>query len=322
VPRTAISEHSTPWSALKTREQKALAERRKLLGMAVSATTISSRTNTRVKQLRAAFQRNDRLARGLLAIEGGHLVEEALRSGIVPEAIFLTERQQAPAGLPHSVEIVWLTPDVFSSAVETRSPQGIAALLQPPQHQLPDLLKDRASLLIVAAGLQDPGNLGTILRSAEAFGATGVITTDSTVSPWNQKALRASVGSAFRMPIVTATIDEIASLRETHSMAIFAAVPEGSGAVAVQDADLRGPSAILIGNEGSGLSPEWIALASEHITIPCPGPVESLNAAVAASLLLYEASRQRTAVRTGSISAGTVPAIPGPLRRRPTGATR
>lgn len=290
--------------------------------MAVSATTISSRTNARVKQLRAAFQGHDRLSGDLIAIEGEHLLEEALRSGIVPRTVFLSEREQTPAALPRSIEIVRLTSDVFASAVETRSPQGVAALIAPPLHKLEDLLEDPTPLLLIAVGLQDPGNLGTILRSAEAFGATGVITTPGTVSPWNQKALRASVGSVFRTPVVSAGQEEIARLKVTHNLTFFAAVATGGDAIAAQDADLRGPLAILIGNEGSGLGPEWLTLATERITIPCPGPVESLNAAVAASLLLYEVSRQRASSVAGTISVTTPTTIPGSLRRRPTGATR
>jgi len=292
--------------------------------MAVTATAISSRTNTRVKQLRAAFTGHDRLSGGLVAIEGEHLLEEALRSGIVPRIVFLTEEQEAPAALPHTVEIVRLTSDVFASAVETRSPQGIAALIQPPEYTLANALESQASpLIVIAVGLQDPGNLGTIVRSAEAFGASGVLVTPGTVSPWNQKALRASVGSIFRIPVVSATRDEIAHLQTGHGIRLFAAVGTAPTRVlAAHDADLRHPSALLIGNEGAGLALEWLALASTQITIPCPGPVESLNAAVAASLLLYEASRQRTPSTPPAAKALPEPRIPGPLRRRPTGANR
>ncbi len=295
---------------------------RKLLRMAVTAPAISSRTNARVKQLRAAFQGHDRLSSGLVAIEGEHLVEEALRSGINPRTVFLTEHHPAPASLPRDVEVILLASDVFASAVETRSPQGIAALIEPPAHTLASIFDGRTTpLLLIAAGLQDPGNLGTIVRSAEAFGATGILTTPGTVSPWNQKALRASVGSIFRLPVVSATQQEIATLQSTHDLQLFAAVAAGKDVLPAHEADLRQPAGILIGNEGSGLSPEWLALASSRITIPCPGPVESLNAAIAASLLLYEASRQRTA-SPQTIEVSLTARIPGPLRRRPTGATR
>lgn len=290
--------------------------------MEVAAEPISSRTNPRVKQLRAAFAEHDRLSGGLIAIEGEHLVEEALRSEIVPRTLFLAGDRQPPLNLPRAVEIVRLTPDLFDSIAETRSPQGIAALIEPPVHRLGDILHPHAApLLLIAAGLQDPGNLGTILRSAEAFGATAVLTTPGTVSPWNQKVLRASVGSIFRTPVLTVTPDDIARLHSAHGIHLFAAVGSASeGVLPAHDVDLRQPSALLIGNEGAGLAPEYLALASTRITIPCPGPVESLNAAIAASLLLYEASRQRSSVtETKPLPPQR---IPGPLRRRPTGATR
>jgi len=282
--------------------------------MAVPAATISSRTNTRVKQLRAAFQENSRLSQGLVAIEGDHLLEEALRSGIAPRTVFLSQRREVPR-LPQSTEIIYLTDDVFASSVETRSPRGIAALIDQPTYRLNAVLDEPSPLLLVAAGLQDPGNLGTLIRSAEAFGATGVLTTPGTVSPWNQKALRASVGSIFRIPVVPVTKEDLSEI-QTRGVRLLAAVgADGNGVIPAQEIDLTRSSAIIIGNEGSGLAPEWLAMAIARITIPCPGPVESLNAAVAGSLLLYEASRQRgeTAISDR---------IPGPLRRRPTGATR
>jgi TrmH family RNA methyltransferase len=286
--------------------------------MAVTGTVISSRSNPRVKQLRAAFAGNDRLSGGLVAIEGEHLLQEAIRSKVRLQTIFLRENREAPPVFPPSVEVVRLSADVFSSVVETRSPQGIAALIQPHVYRLPEILQQQVPLLVITAQLQDPGNLGTIIRSAEAFGAAGVITTPGTVDPWNQKALRASVGSIFRVPVVYATSDEIASLPTTHNIRLFAAVREAHQSVfAANTVDLRQPCAIMIGNEGSGLAPEWLDLATERITIVYPGPVESLNAAIAASLLLYEASRQRS-----SPAVSVSETIPGPLRRRPTGATR
>lgn len=280
---------------------------------------IRSRTNARVKQLRAAFAGQERLSEGLLAIEGEHLLEEAVRSGLEIRTLFLTERQQIPAGVEARSEIVRLSTDVFRSAVETRSPQGIAALVSRPQFRFAEIFaRQDQTLIVVAAGVQDPGNLGTIVRSAEAFGATGVITTPGTVSAWNQKAVRASVGSVFRLPVVTATSEEIVQMANDQGVRLFAAVGSAeSDVLRAHDVSLNEPCGFLIGNEGAGLSKEWMKLGVESITIPCPGPVESLNAAVAASLLLYEASRQRS-LETRKV----VPKIPGPLRRRPTGATR
>ncbi|HEU4636988.1 MAG TPA: RNA methyltransferase, partial [Edaphobacter sp.] len=244
---------------------------------------------------------------------------EAVRSRLEIRTIFLTQHQAVPAGVDARTEIVRLSMEVFRSAVETRAPQGIAALVAPPKFGMADIFEQQEQpLIVVAAGLQDPGNLGTIIRSAEAFGASGVITTPGTVSAWNQKALRASVGSVFRMPVATATSKEIAKAVDERGVRLFAAVGSTeSGVLRAQEVSLTEPCAFLIGNEGAGLSPEWMELGAESITIPCPGPVESLNAAVAASLLLYEASRQRS-MDTRKV----VPQIPGPLRRRPTGATR
>jgi TrmH family RNA methyltransferase len=295
------------------------------LKMAATATAISSRTNVRVKQLRAAFVGQDRLSAGLLGIEGEHLLEEAIRSGIAVRTIFLTERQTVPEVASRTgAEVVWLTREVFASAVETRSPQGIAALIEPPKFELTDILKrQEVPLVVVAAGLQDPGNLGTIVRSAEAFGASGVITTAGTVSAWNPKTVRASVGSVFRMPVVEATRKEVGQLQQIHGIRLLAAVGRAEAGVrSAHDVDLSRPSAFLIGHEGSGLAGEWMELAEDRITIPCPGPVESLNAAVAAALLLYEASQQRFASKTAVKDEIVKPRIPGPLRRRPTGATR
>jgi RNA methyltransferase, TrmH family len=243
-----------------------------------------------VKQLRAAFAGQARLSGGMVAIEGDHLLEEALLSGMALKAVFVSERREVPRMVPRAVEVLRLTEEVFGSVVETRSPQGVAALIVPPVHRMEDVMKG-TPLILIAAGLQDPGNLGTLIRSAEAFGATGVLTTPGTVSAWNQKALRASVGSVFRMPVVAVTEIDVAELKE-WGVRLLAAVG-GSGATAVQDADFAGSCALMIGNEGAGLSEEWMKMADERVTIPCPGPVESLNAAVAGSLLLYEASRQR-----------------------------
>ena len=265
--------------------------------MPVLREVVTSRSNARVKQLRAAFAGHARLSGGLVAIEGEHLLEEAIRSGMAIKSVFLTEDRPAPAYLPASIEILRLTEEVFSSVVETRSPQGVAALIVPPVWTFDHLLWG-IPLLVVAVGLQDPGNLGTLLRSAEAFGASGLVTTSGTVSVWNGKAVRASVGSVFRVPAVEANLDDLLRWR-SGGIRILAAVGPAQNSSAVLDiaaTDLTTGVAILIGNEGAGLGPEWTSIADEHVTIPCSGPVESLNAAIAGSLLLYEAQRQRLRV--------------------------
>lgn len=270
------------------------------------ADVVTSRANSRVKQLRAAFRGSARLSGGLVAIEGETLLQEALRSGLPIKTVFLSERLDPPAWLPRGIELLYLTDEVFASVVDTQHPQGIAALLLPPTWELEAALTSRRShtpLLLIAAALQDPGNLGTLIRSAEAFGATAVLTTLGTVSEWNPKALRASAGSVFRVPVVQVTSAQLIALK-SQGMRLFAAVAPNSHSTSetapnspihVATANLTGPCALMIGNEGAGLSADLLALADERVTIPTPGHVESLNAAVAGSLLLYEASRQRAA---------------------------
>ena len=263
---------------------------------------VTSRANPRVKQLRAAFADNARLAGGLVSIEGEHLLQEAVRSSVPLKSIFVREGQRLPEWLPASVPRLDLSRDVFASAVDTHAPQGLAALLEPPKWTIEDAFGKRGTpLILITAGLQDPGNLGTLIRSAEAFGATGVLTTAGTVSEWNQKALRASAGSVFRLPVAQVTYADVTSLR-SRGVRVFATATQqaanasrGLELLTASEANLTEHCALMIGNEGAGISEDWLQLADALISIPMPGSVESLNAAVAGSLLLYEAARQRAA---------------------------
>jgi TrmH family RNA methyltransferase len=257
---------------------------------------VQSRQNTRVKELRLALRKGEKNSSGRVALEGLHLVEEAVRSGLHLPTIFVKAGNQGllqHLDLSSRTEILELPPDVFSSAVSTESPQPIAALAEAPEFSLETILSNRNPIILVSAGLQDPGNLGTIIRSAEAFGAAGLIALPGTVSIWNPKTLRASAGSAFRLPVVQAKEDELFSLlRARRIRSVSTTVKSG---IPAQQLDFLQPSALFIGNEGSGLPDKILRACDTHVTIPCPGQVESLNAAVAASILLYEASRQRQA---------------------------
>lgn len=259
---------------------------------------IESRQNPRVKELRAALARTGRTPSGLIAIEGEHLIAEALRSRLRFASIFLREGYQSSFALPDDAEHLMLPPDVFSSAVATEQPQGIAALVHPPSFSSAELFSGPAPLILVLQALQDPGNVGTLLRSAEAFVANGVFLLAGTASPWNPKALRASAGSAFRVPAIHASEAEALDLLARHNIPAIAAVARAG--TPVNKAPLAGPFALLIGNEGAGLSESLLAAAARRITIPMLGNIESLNAAIAGSLLLYEASRQRAARQTES----------------------
>jgi TrmH family RNA methyltransferase len=258
---------------------------------------VQSRQNARVKELRAALRKGEKTGTGLVAIEGMHLVEEALRSGLRLSAVFVRSSSLNLLNqlrISDDIEILELPADLFESAVTTESPQGIAALAEAPAFTFENILAAPQPLIVVSTGLQDPGNLGTVIRSAEAFGATGLIALPGTVSIWNPKTLRASSGSAFRLPIVPANSKEL--LQALRASGIRALATTVNGGAPAQQVDLSQPTALFIGNEGSGLSAELIRECDGSITIPCPGPVESLNAAIATSILLYEAARQRQSV--------------------------
>ena len=283
---------------------------------------VQSKQNIRLKELRRALAcpgrdlsgaisqdksgAAGRDRRSLAGIEGPNLLEEALRAGLRLDCVFIAQGAEhllEGLRLPESADVLLVPRELLNSVLATETPQPVAALVEPPEwswEQLLGLREKAASLLalatplvIVLAGLQDPGNLGTILRSAEAFGATGLLSLPGTASAWNPKAVRASAGSLFRLPLISASAEDcLARLRAAGVKILSTAV---DGAEAADRIDLAGPVALIIGNEGNGVPEEVASQADQAVTIPCPGPVESLNAAVAASVLLYEASRQRAA---------------------------
>jgi TrmH family RNA methyltransferase len=260
---------------------------------------VQSKQNPRLKQLRRALAQPQREAGGrtLAGIEGPNLLEEAVRAGLHVGCVFVAqgfEHLMDGLNLAADTEVLVMARELLDSAVTTESPQPIAALVEPPDWTWAHFLDSHritASMVLVLAGLQDPGNLGTILRSAEAFGADGVLSLPGTVSAWNPKAVRASAGSVFRLPMLAVSVEEcFLHLREAGVKVWTTTVHAAEPADLV---NLAGPVALLIGNEGNGVPGELAARCDGALTIPCPGPVESLNASVAASVLLYEAARQR-----------------------------
>jgi TrmH family RNA methyltransferase len=239
----------------------------------------------------------------LAGIEGPNLLDEALRAGLHIECVFVaqgSERLLEHLALSPDTEILLLSPTLLEAALATETPQPIAALVEPPDWTWAHFFDARrkiAPLVVVLAALQDPGNLGTILRSAEAFGADGVISLPGTVSPWNPKAVRASAGSVFRIPLLAVSVEEC--FLHLWEAGVKVWTTASHAAEPAELVNLAGPIALLIGNEGNGVPGELAARADGAITIPCPGPVDSLNASVAAGILLYEASRQRS-VRSGA----------------------
>jgi len=258
---------------------------------------VEGRHNALVKELRAAFARAELTEARDCAIEGLRIVEEAIRSGLRFHAVFfresasnLVERLLPQIGA--NVETVLLPDKLFSSIVSSEAPQGVAALVRYRQSTLEDVFQRIATgPLVVVAGLQDPGNLGTILRSAEAFGSAGVLLGEGTVSPFNAKVVRGSAGSIFRLPMVRVKLGEVLpQLRERGVRLIATSSHKG---VALPQANLVGALAVLIGGEGTGIPRDLMAKVDEIVAIPHAAQVESLNAGVATSIVLYEIRRQR-----------------------------
>ncbi|HKD60011.1 MAG TPA: RNA methyltransferase [Terracidiphilus sp.] len=264
---------------------------------------IESKQNARLKELRRALAEPGREANGLAGVEGPNLLEEALRAGLRIRTVFAGERLQQwvqAVRLPHETEVLVMPSGILASVLSTETPQPVAALVEPPDWTWAHLLgdrKDASAMIVVLAGLQDPGNLGTILRSAEAFGATGVVCLPGTVNAWNPKAVRASAGSIFRVPLLYAGEREAMTMLREAGVRMLTTTAQGAQPVDL--ADLAQPVALMIGNEGNGVPPDLATKADGAVTIPCPGPVESLNAAVAAGVMLYEAARQRAAKSGG-----------------------
>jgi TrmH family RNA methyltransferase len=257
---------------------------------------ISGRHNPLLKALRRAYT-HGLTDDNCFAVEGVRMIEEAIRSSIRLRTVFFSDTARARqerllSQINSKVDVVELPDELFRSAVGSESPQGVAALVERKPWSLEDaLLKSSPPLVVVAAGLQDPGNLGTLIRSAEAFGAGGVLLGEGTVNVFNAKTVRATAGSVFRLPLVEGKIkDFIAALRE-HAVKLVATTSHKGTAVAA--VNLSVPVAILVGNEGAGLPHELLRQMDELVTIPHTPQVESLNAGIAASVMLYEASRQR-----------------------------
>jgi RNA methyltransferase, TrmH family len=258
---------------------------------------ISSRQNPLVKRFRDAARDPGR--NGIVLLDGAHLLEEALAAQVRIDVVAFEEpsdsvalstlRARVAAAGTRSVTV---GSQVLAAMSPAREPSGVVALAHLPPAAL-DVVSSRApQLLAVLVGVQDPGNVGALVRTADACGATGVVATAGTASPFGWKAMRGAMGSAFRLPIATHT-DPAGLARELRSrgIALLAAVPRGG--MSLPACRLTGPTALLLGGEGGGVPAELVASADQRVSIPMRAPVESLNVAIAGSLILYEAARQR-----------------------------
>jgi TrmH family RNA methyltransferase len=256
---------------------------------------LAGRHNPRLKELRLAFRRGELTAQGECAIEGVKLVEEALRSSQRLTSVFFSAsaRPLAEKLLPQlnaRTETHVLPNALFNSIVPSDAPQGVAALVKARGSSAAQILERlQSGPIVVAAGLQDPGNLGTLFRSAEAFGAAGIFLTEGTVGPYNPKVLRGSAGSIFRLPFLQIASGELIALLRQHGVRLLAT--SSHKGTPLPEVSWTLPLAIFIGNEGAGVPRDLMHQMQETIVIPQAAQVESLNAGVAASIVLYEAAR-------------------------------
>ena len=257
------------------------------------AELLTSAKNPLLREIRRSVARGDLTSEGYCVAESFHLLEEALRSDCrVPVVLSANSVRSAVErhirGLNGSRFYV-LPDEVFQGVAATESSQGVMALVKPPPWTLEELFRGQA-LVLILDGLQDPGNAGAMVRAAEAFGASGVMFVKGAVSPYNPKAVRASAGSLFRVPVVRGVDPALARAAvKQKNLDVYAASPAGNRALG--DADLTRRCAFIIGSEGHGVS-DKLRNAALDVRIPTTG-VESLNAAMAAGILLYEARRQR-----------------------------
>ncbi len=253
---------------------------------------ISSPDNPRVKELRSLHRHAVRYRERLFLVEGVRLVEEALAAGLLPRlALYVAERlQETPRGaallarLAANRAAFATTAPILDHVADTVTPQGVVAAVP-----FPELAPQTEGLVLVLDQLRDPGNCGTILRTAEAAGASLVYCTSGTVDPFSPKVVRAGMGAHFRLPLRVAGWEEIAGLLAGHQVLLA----EARGGRPYDAVDWRGPTALVVGGEASGPSAEARRLATTLVSIPMAAATESLNAAVAAGILLFEARRQR-----------------------------
>lgn len=255
---------------------------------------ITSSSNQQMKNIVALMKKaKNRKEQGLFVVEGRKMFEEVpaewLDKVYVSESFFAEEgTDKLLAGKDYEV----VSDSVFKSVSDTQTPQGIMCLVRMPKYELSDLLQGERTHLLIVESVQDPGNLGTMLRTGEGAGITGLIMNQTTVDLFNPKTIRSTMGSIYRVPFYVSNdlSDTIAEIKK-NGVKVYAAHLKGT--MQHDEPGYCDATAFLIGNEGNGLSDEIASMADTYIRIPMEGKVESLNAAISAALLMYETNRQR-----------------------------
>ena len=237
----------------------------------------------------------ERRKQKLFVVEGPRMCFEAPKDWV--KAIYMSESfynddrySSEKAEVSHMTEVV--SDSVFKSISDTQTPQGIMAIVKMPEYKLEDVLDGERTHLLLLESIQDPGNLGTMIRTGEGAGVSGIIMNKTTVDIFNPKTIRSTMGSIYRVPfVITEDVPEIIKRLHENNIKLYAAHLKGK--LSYDEPDYTGACGFMIGNEGNGLSEEIADMADSYIIIPMEGKVESLNAAISATLLMYECNRQR-----------------------------
>jgi RNA methyltransferase, TrmH family len=259
---------------------------------------MSSSLQTLIRDL---HRRRGRERRGLALAEGVRLVEEALAGGIAirgaavsPALESTTRGKTLKASLAErSIRTEDLADTELEALADTEHPQGVVAIIEPKRWTLEEVRLTPGSTLLALDGVQDPGNVGTMIRTALGFGAAGVVALKGTADLTNPKVIRSAMGASFRLPAVAATPEEFLAWGRLQRAEIWVADVNGEAFDRLPPRDHRAPVALVLGNEGAGVSPSLDSAADRRIAVPLSGAVESLNVAVAAGILLYELTRGR-----------------------------
>lgn len=271
---------------------------------------ISSRQNPLVQRFRALArgatgdERDDFLH---LLLDGEHLLREAIASGVQIDVAAFSDgaRESSIASLAaelasRGTQVIAVTTPVLEAMSPVRTPSGVVAIGRLRETPLDTALEKQPQLIFMLRDVQDPGNVGAIVRAGEACGVTGIVAGEGTADPYGWKALRGSMGSTFRIPVAS-RISLLDAARRAKARGVRLVATVLRAGTALHEADLRQPSAVLLGGEGSGLPQDLLDESDVRLTIPMRAPVESLNVSIAAALIAYEASRQRAGVDRGSL---------------------
>jgi len=253
---------------------------------------ITSTQNPRIKHLLLLQQKSaQRKADGLFVVEGRREVEHCLEAGFKIRTAFVCEEIGSPPSLPEEVEIISVSSNVYERIAYRGGTEGIVAVVEARRMELRDLKLSASPLIVVLESVEKPGNLGAVLRSADAAGADAVIVCDPLTDLYNPNLIRSAVGAAFTVPCVTCSTEECIAFFKEKGIQILTAQLQDSKLY--YDTPMTGPTAIVMGTEATGLTDQWRQAADAHIRIPMLGRLDSLNVSISAAILLFEAVRQR-----------------------------